>query len=209
MFTGIIEEVGQIISISGDSLTIGAEIVTKGLTLGDSINVNGICLTVTQFDRDSFCADIMAETFIRTALRYLKSGDPVNLESAATLQKPLGGHLVQGHIDDIGEIEAINHRDDTVEFRICANPPLMRYIVEKGFIALDGISLTVVSCDGGGFTVSIVKFTWVNTRLNKLQKGDKVNLEVDIIAKYVEKFTSKERGLIDIEFLKEHGFLKT
>jgi riboflavin synthase len=207
MFTGIVEEVGRVESISPNNLTVNAAKITRCMSLGDSIDVNGICLTVSSFDRRSFSVDIMQETYSRTALRYLQSGSPVNLESAATLQKPLGGHLVQGHVDDVGEIEAVNHHDDTVLISIVAPLKVMRYIVEKGFIAVDGISLTVVGRDREGFTVSIVKYTWENTRLSSLQPGDRVNLEADIIAKYVEQFMGTTKENISLEFLKDHGFL--
>ena len=209
MFTGIVEEVGHVASVSPNRLTIFAEKISRSVNRGDSIDVNGICLTVTEFDRKSFTVDVMEETFYRTTLRYLQAGSPVNLETAATLQKPLGGHLVQGHVDDTGEIEAIDQHDDTVVIGISASPRVMRYIVEKGFIAVDGISLTVVNHDRAGFTVSIVKFTWANTRLRDLSLGDKVNLEADIIAKYVERFACEEKETLSMDYLKEHGFLKS
>ncbi len=207
MFTGIIEEVGRVIALSERRLTVAAEKVTRHVNLGDSIGVNGICLTVTKFDRKSFAADVMEETIERTALRYLKAGDMVNLESALTLQKPLGGHLVQGHVDDVGEIESLSRREETTVIRVAASPRVMRYVVEKGFIAVDGISLTVVACDARGFTVSIVNFTWDNTRLSSLAVGDLVNLEADIIAKYVEQLAAKEKNPLSLEFLQEHGFM--
>ena len=207
MFTGIVEEVGKVAEISPRRLTVSAEKISRRVALGDSVDVNGICLTVTGFDRRSFFVDIMEETFNRTALRYLQAGSPVNLETAATLQKPLGGHLVQGHIDDTGEIEHIDQHDDTVVISIAAPPHVMRYVVEKGFIAVDGISLTVASRSPEGFTVSIVKFTWANTRLSALADGDRVNLEADIIAKYVEQFTCREKETLTMDYLKEHGFL--
>ena len=207
MFTGIIEEVGSVVSISERRLQVAARIITKNVAPGDSIDVNGVCLTVTEFDNRSFSVDIMEETLSRTALGYLKPGDAVNLESALTLQKPLGGHLVQGHVDDTGEIESVSRHDENTVIRIAAPPHVMRYVVVKGFIALDGISLTVSGRDARGFSVSIVNFTWANTRLGQLEAGDKVNLEVDIIAKYVEQFTAKEKEALSLEFLKEHGFL--
>ncbi len=207
MFTGIIEEVGSIVFISSRRLTVAADLITQNMALGDSIDVNGTCLTVTEFDRHSFTVDIMEETLSRTNLKFLKTGDAVNLERALTLQKPLGGHLVQGHIDDTGEIEAITRREETVLARIAAPPAVMRYVVAKGFIAVDGISLTVVDRDDKGFTVSIVNFTRQNTRLSQLETGDRVNLEADVIAKYVEQFTARQKEVISLEFLKEHGFL--
>jgi len=206
MFTGIVEEVGRVIAISERRLTVAADKVIRNVALGDSISVDGICLTVTTFDQKSFTVDVMTETLGRTALKYLKSGDPVNLESALTLHKPLGGHLVQGHVDDVGEIASLSRYEETTVIRIAAPPRLMRYVVEKGFIAVDGISLTVVACDTAGFTVSIVNFTWDNTRLSSLAIGDQVNLEADIIAKYVEQLASPGKEPFNLEFLKEHGF---
>jgi len=207
MFTGIVEEVGRISAISERSLTIAAEKVTRNASLGDSIAVNGICLTVTRFDPKSFTVDVMTETISRTALKYLTPGDPVNLESALTLQKPLGGHLVQGHVDDVGEITSVSRNEETTTILITAPPRVMRYIVEKGFIAVDGISLTVSARDDGGFSVSIVNFTWDHTRLSTLAVSDHVNLEADIIAKYVEQLAAREKEPLSLEFLKEHGFI--
>jgi riboflavin synthase len=207
MFTGIVEEVGRISSISEHCLSILSDKITKHITLGDSIDVNGICLTVTDFDRKSFSVDVMAETTERTTLKRLKPGDAVNLESALTLQKPLGGHLVQGHVDGTGEVSAISHEEETTSIDVNAPPDIMRYVVEKGFIAVDGISLTVASRNDEGFTVAIVNFTWNNTSLRQLAAGDGVNLEVDIIAKYVEQLTTNANRAVTMEFLKEQGFL--
>jgi len=206
MFTGIVEEVGRVSAISERDLTIVAEKVTRNASLGDSIAVNGICLTVTNFDNKSFSVDVMTETILRTALKYLNPGDLVNLESAVTLQKPLGGHLVQGHVDDVGEIASLNRSDEATVIRITAPPRVMRYVVEKGFIAVDGISLTVSTRDDRGLAVSIVNFTWDHTRLSTLAVGDHVNLEADIIAKYVEQFTTRDKEPLSMAFLKEHGF---
>ena len=171
MFTGIIEEVGRIISVSNRRLTVASEIITKRLAVGDSVDINGVCLTVTQFDCSSFCVDIMEETLSRTGIGSLKPGDEVNLESALTLQKPMGGHLVQGHVDGTGIIESINLHDETTSIHIKAPSRIMRYVVEKGFIAVDGVSLTVTSRDDNGFSVAIVKFTRANTRLSRLVSG--------------------------------------
>ena len=206
MFTGIIEEVGRVASFSGRSLTISADKVVRGVALGDSIGVNGICLTVNRFDEHSFTVDVMGETLARTTLKDLKPGNLVNLESALTLQKPLGGHLVQGHVDDVGEIESLSRQDETTIIRVATSPKVMRYIVEKGFIAVNGISLTVVSRDDLGFIVSIVNFTWDHTSLSSLMVGSKVNLEADVLAKYVEQLSSNNRNSISLEFLQAHGF---
>jgi riboflavin synthase len=206
MFTGIIEEVGQIISISDHKLTVAASKIVRNMGMGDSVAVNGVCLTVIKFDSKSFSVDIMQETINRTNLRTFTPGDRVNLENALTLNKSLGGHLVQGHIDATGIVESVN-KDDTVNLiQIQAPPQVMRYIVEKGFISMDGISLTVMNRNEHGFSVSIVNYTLANTRLVDLKMGDEVNLEVDIIAKYVEQFMNHKDEPISMDFLKEHGF---
>jgi riboflavin synthase len=207
MFTGIVEEIGQVASLHECSLTVRAHKVLGGIEMGASIAVNGVCLTVTRFDKDSFCVDIMDETLRRTNLGHLKPLDRVNLEGALTLSKGLGGHLVQGHVDATGQIKSISRLDQSRLITISAAPELMRYVVEKGFIAVDGISLTVVNRNASSFSVSIVGFTMEHTTLGKIEVGDIVNLEADIIAKYVERYiTGKKEGL-SIEFLKEHGFL--
>lgn len=209
MFTGIIEEIGQIESISSNTLAIKAHKVTKNVTAGDSISVNGICLTVTEFDGQSFIVDIMQETLSRTNLKNCIPGDKVNLESALTLNKHLGGHLLQGHIDSTGTIESIYKNDSSTIIRINAPAQVMRYVVEKGFIGIDGMSLTVASLDNHGFSISIVNYTLANTRIPDLKIGDEVNLEADIIAKYVDQILSHKNNEsnINLEFLKEHGFL--
>jgi riboflavin synthase len=206
MFTGIIEEVGQIISISDNKLTVAASKIVRNMGMGDSVAVNGVCLTVIKFDNKSFSVDIMQETINRTNLRTFTPGDKVNLENALTLNKSLGGHLVQGHIDATGIVQSVNKNDTVNLIQIQAPPQVMRYIVEKGFISMDGISLTVTNRNEHGFSVSIVNYTLANTRLVDLKMGDEVNLEVDIIAKYVEQFMNHKDETISMEFLKEHGF---
>ena len=207
MFTGIIEEVGRIKVVSLGKLTIAATKVLQGMELGGSISVNGACLTVTEFGGNSFSVDIMSETLNRTSLGLLRAGDRVNLERPLTMEKFLGGHLVQGHIDDTGRIASVTKQGETTLVRIEAPPEVMRYIVEKGFIAVDGISLTVVSIDAASFTVSVVYYTLENTTLGERKTGDTVNLEVDIIAKYVERFNRSSSSGITENFLKEHGFI--
>jgi riboflavin synthase len=206
MFTGIIEEVGQIISISDNKLTVAASKIVRNMGMGDSVAVNGVCLTVIKFDNKSFSVDIMQETINRTNLRTFTPGDKVNLENALTLNKSLGGHLVQGHIDATGIVQSVNKNDTVNLIQIQAPPQVMRYIVEKSFISMDGISLTVTNRNDHGFGVSIVNYTLANTRLVDLKMGDEVNLEVDIIAKYVEQFMNHKDETISMEFLKEHGF---
>jgi riboflavin synthase len=207
MFTGIVEEIGQMLSLNKRSLTVRAHKVLREIKMGASIAVNGVCLTVTRFDNDSFAVDIMEETFRRTNLGLLKPDDRVNLEGALTLSKGLGGHLVQGHVDATGQIKSVSRLDRSLLITISAAPELMRYVVEKGFIAVDGISLTVVKRDESTFSVSIVGFTMENTTLVKIEVSDTVNLEADIIAKYVERYITGKKESISIEFLKEHGFL--
>jgi riboflavin synthase len=209
MFTGIVEEIGRVVSAADNRLIITAPKLARKLQLGDSVDVNGACLTVTAFDNNSFSVDIMEETLERTNLGKLKSGGSVNLETALTLQKPLGGHLVQGHVDTTGVVESVIKRTESTLIRIAALPDIMYYIVEKGFIAVNGISLTVTGRDGQGFSVSIVNFTLENTNLGELRAGDTVNLEADIIAKYVEQLQNKVTETISMDFLQEHGFLSS
>jgi riboflavin synthase len=207
MFTGIVEEIGWVVSLTEHHLTVRARKVLKGIEMGASIAVNGTCLTVTAFDAASFTVDIMEETLKRTIIGNLKQGDCINLEGALTLSKGLGGHLVQGHVDATGRVESVAHLDKSRLVTISAPQEVMRYIVEKGFIAVNGISLTVVEQTGLTFSVSIVGFTHQNTTLGNVEVGDTVNLEADIIAKYVERFTTGKKPSISLDFLKEHGFL--
>lgn len=207
MFTGIVEETGRVTQISTRELGIAADKVLKNMEQGGSIAVNGVCLTVTDFDAGSFSVNIMAETLKRTNLGRLQAGYRVNLEGPLTLSKPLGGHLVQGHIDDTGRIASFTREDEASIIRLEASPEVMRYVVVKGFIAVDGISLTVVDRDSSSFTVSIVDYTLKNTTLGSRQVGDLVNLEVDIIAKYVEQSRQRDKPAISLDFLRENGFL--
>jgi len=207
MFTGIVEEVGRVTSAQPGKLVISASHVLQGMELGGSIAVNGVCLTVTSFNTNSLSVDIMLETLKRTNLGLLSAGDEVNLERPLTLEKPLGGHLVQGHVDDTGRVASIMWDGEAMLIRFEAPPEIMRYIVEKGFIAVDGVSLTVVTKDASSFQVSVVDFTWKHTTLGSRRVGDQVNLEVDIIAKYVEQLSQPRRSGITVSFLQEHGFL--
>jgi riboflavin synthase len=206
MFTGIIEEVGKVKSASGSELTIAASEVMAGMEAGASMAVNGVCLTVAHFEQDSFSVKVMPETSRRTNLGRLKAGDGVNLERALPLGGRLGGHLVQGHVDATGRITYIRGEGEAILIRFDAPPEIMEYLVEKGFIAVDGVSLTIVSRDSGSFQVSVVDYTLKHTNLGSRRVGDTVNLEVDIIAKYVKQFSQGNRG-ITLEFLEEQGFL--
>ena len=206
MFTGIIEEVGRVTSAQSGKLTIAAGDVLPGLELGGSIAVNGVCLTITNFNTSSFSVDIMPESLERTSLGLLRAGDRVNLERPLALGGQLGGHLVQGHVDDTGRVASIKWNGRAIIIRFEAPPEVMRYVVEKGFIAVDGVSLTVVTRDTSSFQVSIVDYTQEHTTLGSRQVGDLVNLEVDVIAKYVEQLSQAGNTGITVDFLQEHGF---
>jgi riboflavin synthase len=192
MFTGIVEELGEIVRTTdtgGDSalVAIRGPLVTSDARHGDSIAVNGVCLTVVDVDGDVFTADVMGETLRRTALGALRPGDPVNLERAAALNSRLGGHLVQGHVDGVGVLVAREpaQRWEMVRFRLPAG--LARYVVEKGSIAVDGVSLTVAEVGDDWFAVGLIPTTQKLTTLGAKSVGDPVNLEVDVLAKYVER----------------------
>ena len=206
MFTGIVAEVGKVISIQPDNMTIGAGQILSNVELGASIAVNGTCLTVTSFNEDTFSIGLSPETLRRTNLGTLKRGDSVNLERALKLGGELGGHLVQGHVDGIGKIAAIKPEGGATIFRFEVPAEIMRYLVEKGFIAIEGISLTITSRTTGYFEVSVVDYTRNHTNLISHKVGDAVNLEIDIMAKYAEQFMKSQHSNITEEFLKESGF---
>lgn len=206
MFTGIIEETGKVLTASTTILVISAPQVVHGMKPGDSIAVNGACLTVTDFDRSSFSVDVMPETLKRTNLGQLKPGDGVNLERPMALGGRLGGHLVQGHVDDMGHIVSLEWESNALIFRFEAPPEIMRHTVPKGFIAVDGVSLTIMDKDSSSFRVSVVDYTRQNTILGSRKVGDPVNLEADIIAKYAAQFAQLQTGGLTAEFLVEHGF---
>jgi len=215
MFTGIVEEVGKVISaqasarrfsLKAERLVIAARETLKNVKPGGSVAINGVCLTVTDFTATSFAFDVMPETLKRTNLGRLKSGDKVNLERPLGLGGEVGGHLVQGHIDDTGKVVSIAPEGESIA-RFEAPPGVMRYVVPKGFIAVDGISLTVTEIQSNSFQVSLVDFTLKHTNLDGRKAGDRVNLEVDIIAKYVEQFLHARTTGITSDFLREHGFM--
>jgi len=207
MFTGIVEEIGRVTSAQPRNLAITASKVLQGMEMGGSIAVNGVCLTVTSFNSNSFSVDIMSETLRRTNLGLLCAGDEVNLERPLTPEKQLGGHFVQGHIDDTGRVTSVTWDGEAMLIRLEAPPEAMGYIVKKGFIAVDGVSLTIVDYDASSFLVSIVDYTRKHTTLGSKQVGDLVNLEVDIIAKYLDRLSQAHRPGITVDFLQEHGFL--
>jgi riboflavin synthase len=206
LFTGIVSEVGKVVSLQPGKLTVGAVQVLKGLELGGSVAVNGACLTVTEFTLSTFTVDLSPETLKRTNLGILDIGDEVNLERPLGLGGELGGHLVQGHIDGTGRIVSISPEGGSTIFRFDAPPEIMRYLVEKGFVAVEGISLTVTEKAVSYFQVSVVDYTRTHTNLNVRKVGDLVNLEADIMAKYVEQYLLSQRTGITEEFLREHGF---
>jgi len=205
LFTGIIEEVGIVKSVRLGRLAISATKVLQGTKLGDSLAVNGACLTVNMVDANSFSVDVMPETLRRTNLGLLPPGSRVNLERPLEIGGRLGGHLVQGHVDATGRVISLVPKAGAVIARYAAPQEVMRYVVEKGFIAVDGASLTVTGYDTTSFSVSLVTYTLEHTILGSKRPGDLVNLEVDSMAKYLEKLKER-RGSITLDFLAEHGF---
>ena len=191
MFTGIVEEIGQLQAIDGFELTIAARKTLEDMTLGGSIAVNGVCLTATSVNNDTFAVEVTPETLRRTNLGELAVGVGVNLERPLAVSDRLGGHIVQGHVDGTGEVVRITPEGNSHIVRLQAPPALMRYIAPKGFIAIDGISLTVVDIQGDTFTVSVIPTTYRETILGERREGDIVNLEVDILAKYVERLVTE------------------
>ena len=212
MFTGIIEEIGTVRRIEhgakGARLTIQAKTVLEDTRIGDSIATNGVCLTVVSMTGDSFSADVMAESLRRSSLGTLQGGSPVNLERAMAANGRFGGHIVSGHIDGTGTIASQKREDNAVWVKIKTPAPLLRYIVEKGSIAIDGVSLTVAAVTDTDFSVSIIPHTGAQTILLGKKPGDPVNLECDVIGKYVEKLTAPHKtGGISTNFLAENGCL--
>ena len=187
MFTGIVEEVGRVRSVGNGRMEIAAEKVTEGTAIGDSIAVNGVCLTVTAFTRGGFTADVMPVTLAHSSLGSLRAGDGVNLERALTLSSRLGGHIVSGHIDGVGRVKRIESKENAQIFHIEADSTLLRYIVPRGSVALDGVSLTVAEVDDKGFSVSLIPHTRQATALDGKKTGAPVNIENDVIGKYVDK----------------------
>lgn len=219
MFTGIIEEIGTVHSIrhgvNSAVLTIQANEILQGTHLGDSIAVNGVCLTVTALHASGFSADVMHETLNRSSLGNLQSGSPVNLERAMAANGRFGGHIVSGHIDGTGTVSAIRKDDNATWYTIQTGEQLLRYMIEKGSIAIDGISLTIATISNTDFQVSIIPHTSTNTTLSSRRIGDTVNLETDCIGKYVEKLlrapastTSLTRSGVTMDLLAKSGYLE-
>ena len=191
MFTGIIEELGSVRSIEerGENarLVISARVVTEGTNHGDSISVNGVCLTALDITNDSFAADVSRETLLRSTLGRLQPGAPVNLERAVTPATRLGGHIVQGHVDARGQFAGVEDHGESWTLRIAYPKEIARYLVFKGSVAVEGISLTIAGLTDDHFEIAIIPKTWEVTNLSHLKPGDEVNLEVDIIGKYIER----------------------
>ena len=208
MFTGIIEEIGKVLSITSNKITVECETVIRETKIGDSIAVNGVCLTVTNLWDNKFEANISPETFRVTSLNTLQHGDLVNLERAMLLNGRFGGHIVQGHIDNTGKCLAIKKESDFYNLKIELNSQDARYVIKKGSIAINGISLTVAEINDNIINLAIIPHTFEHTNLKTLKSNDFVNIEVDITAKYIEKFlsTSDNKTRISLEFLQEHGF---
>lgn len=217
MFTGLIEELGQLKSIkkkgNSMSLSISAQNIMNDLAVGDSIAVNGICLTVADFASGVFTVDVMPETLTRTSLNSLSVGSKVNLERAMAATGRFGGHFVSGHIDGVASLVEKTFVDNSVVFKFKFAAELNKYLVQKGSIAIDGVSLTIAQLDEAEFTVSIIPHTLAETNLGEYAIGDRVNIEVDMLAKYIESILSstdiaskKDKNNITEEFLREQGF---
>ncbi|QSX07722.1 riboflavin synthase [Alkalibacter rhizosphaerae] len=212
MFTGLIEEMGELAEIKrgtkSASLRIRAKTVLEDVKVGDSISVNGICLTVTSFDQTSFTVDVMPETLQRSSLGDAPSGARVNLERAMAMNGRFGGHIVSGHIDGTGRILSKTRDDNAVRIRITADKSILKYIIHKGSVTLDGISLTVASLGSQWFEVSIIPLTAADTTLLGKSVGDRINIECDLLGKYVERLMTFQDSskVMDLDYLMENGF---
>lgn len=209
MFTGIIEEVGSISKRSGAELTIAAQTVLEDVHLGDSIAIDGACMTVTSFTENSFVVQVSPESFECTTLGNLKTGDPVNLERAMALGDRFGGHLVQGHVDGVGRIESIEEQGEFTLWTFWAPAEVAPYLVPKGSVAVDGISLTVVNPSTETFSVAIIPTTLEKTTLGSKHPGDPVNMEADVFGKHIYHYMKQgaaQSGGITREFLAKEGF---
>jgi riboflavin synthase len=216
MFTGLVEEIGVLKAIGKGAksaqLTIGADKVLQDIKLGDSISTNGVCLTVVTFSNNSFTVDVMPETMRRSNLKDLKPGSKINLERALRLGDRLGGHIVSGHIDGTGLVKTIEAEDNATWVTIEAGAAIMKYVIEKGSVAIDGTSLTVARVGKEDFKVSIIPLTRDETTLLSKKIGEEVNLECDMVGKYIERLTmfnkdNNKNGEINLDFLKENGFV--
>ena len=208
MFTGIIEELGIVQNITSNKITIECGIVIQDAKLGDSIAVNGVCLTVVKILSQGFVADVSPETFKVTAFSDLKIGDVVNLERAMKADGRFGGHIVSGHVDGKGKFLDCKEFGEFYELSFELTTELLKYVIKKGSITINGISLTIAGVNKNSINIALIPHTYENTNLKNLKNDDFVNIEVDLIAKYVEKFlsTSDNKSRISLEFLQEHGF---
>lgn len=215
MFTGIIEEMGSIVSVNRSTksaeITIRASKILSDVKLGDSIATNGVCLTVTRFTKNDFTVDVMPETMRKSNLENLSKGDLVNLERALRMGDRLGGHMVSGHVDGLGTIKSKIQEENAIWVTIAAPASILHYVISKGSIAIDGISLTVAHVDAESFKVSIIPHTKDETTLLKKKVHDLVNLECDLVGKYIEKFlvgstAEPEKNTLTMDYLKQHGF---
>lgn len=191
MFTGIVEELGHVVGLADHRLTVGCRVVTADSGIGASLAVNGTCLTVVERSDTSLAFDLSEETLARTSLRRLAPGAPVNLERPVTLAARLGGHMVQGHVDGVGEVVAATPEGEGVRLRVRLPEGLLRYIVEKGSLTVDGVSLTVAELHDDGASIALIPHTLAVTTLGAARPGDPVNLEVDVIARYVERLMER------------------
>jgi len=206
LFTGIVQEVGTVVSLQNGHLSIAANSVLDGLELGASVAINGVCLTVTSLSSGAFTVDVVPETLRRSNLGALRPRDRVNLERALRLNGELGGHLVQGHIDDTGTVTSKTREREAILMRFSAPESVMKYVVTKGVIAIDGTSLTGTDKQGDTFGISLIPMTQNLTILPDKKVGDTVNLEADIIGKYVAEFLKPSGSGLTAEYLREHGF---
>ena len=213
MFTGIVEEIGHVRQITRQGefqrMQISAQRVLEDVKMGDSINVDGVCQTVVHFDAQSFSVETVSETLSRTTLGQFQSGRPVNLERALCPGDRLGGHIVQGHVDGVGHVGSVQERQDEWRIQITVPSTLQRYIAEKGSIAIDGTSLTVADLSDGGFTISVIPHTFEYTILSQRRVGDAVNLEVDVLARYIERLLAGGAGSnagLSFESLRNMGY---
>ncbi len=208
MFTGIVEEVGTVKAVTDKNITVKCSSVLNGTKIGDSIAVNGICLTVTEISENAFTADVSEETFKVSALNCLKTGSYVNLERALKADGRFGGHIVSGHIDGVAKVKTITPQNGFFNLEIELQENESRYVIRKGSIAINGISLTIADVMNNIVMIAVIPHTYENTCLKCLKNGDYVNIEVDIFAKYVEKFlsTSDNRSRINLDFLQRNGF---
>ena len=209
MFSGIVEELGTVLGVGAHNISVGAHTVLEDTRVSDSISVSGACLTVVRVDAASFTADVMPETLRRTRLGSLAPGDQVNLERAVTPSTRLGGHIVLGHVDDVGRVVSLVSEESATIMTIEASADIIRYVAMKGSVTVDGVSLTVARLDASSFAVSLVPYTCERTTLGKARAGHPVNLEVDVLARYIERLQQSQgqsRGLT-WELLQENGFV--